>query len=155
MKKKILLQSLLGGFLGLLICYAITIIISLIRGDGDYYSTAPALKIAMGSEIKAVVVQAVVSIVYGMVWANSAVIWEMDHWSILRQTATHLVITSMATFPIAYYMYWMDHSLGGISLYFGIFFLIYLLIWLTQYSAMKKRVGQINAKVKENNLSSK
>lgn len=39
----------------------------------------------------------------------------------------------------------MEHSVWGVVLYFGIFFSIYLIIWLSQYSAMKKRVQKLNA----------
>jgi len=153
MKRKIILRSLLGAPLGLALGYGISIVMSLIMGKGIYYPAAPALEMSLGGELKAVVVQAITMMVYGMVWAGSSVIWEMDNWSILRQTATHLVITSLVTLPIAYFLHWMDHSLGGILQYFGIFFLTYVLIWWSQYSAMKKRVEQFNAKVKEKNLS--
>jgi hypothetical protein len=44
----------------------------------------------------------------------------------------------------------MPHNAKGIALYFGIFFLIYLIVWLSQYSAMKKRVRQINEKLQKN-----
>lgn len=149
MKKKMVLRGLLGAPLGLAVGYLISIGVSLIAGNGKYLAVAPALAQTFGGELKAVIVQAVIMAVYGMIWAGSSVIWEMDDWSILRQTATHLLITSAATFPTAYLMRWMDHSLGGILLYFGFFFGIYLVIWLSLYSAMKKRIEQLNAKVKE------
>lgn len=155
MGKKAFLRSLLGAPLGLAIGYLITIIISLIAGKGAYLAVATMLEQAVGSELKAVAIQAVVVTLYGMMWAGTSVFWEMENWSILRQTITHLLVASLTTLPIAYFMGWMDRSLKGFLVYFGIFFAIYLVIWLSQYSAMKKRVGQINAKVKENNLSSK
>ena len=155
MKKTVVLRSLLGAPLGLALGYLISIVISLIQGEGVYNATAPALVAAMGGELRAVVFQAVITMVYGMVWAGSSVIWEMENWSILRQTVTHLLITSLAPLPIAYYLHWMEHSVRGVLVYFGIFFLIYLLIWLSQYSAMKKRVQQFNARVKEKNQSAK
>lgn len=151
MKKTSLLRSLLGAPLGLAVGFAITIIVSLVKGDGIYYPVVPALEAAMGSELKAVVVQAVVLMLYGAIWAGSSVIWELDGWSILRQSLTHLLITSLATLPVAYFMHWMDHSLMGFVKYFGIFLLIYLVIWLSQYSSMKKRISELNAKVREKN----
>jgi hypothetical protein len=48
-------------------------------------------------------------------------------------------------------MRWMNHSASGILAYFGIFFAIYLIIWLSQYSGMKKRVSEINRKIQESN----
>lgn len=48
-------------------------------------------------------------------------------------------------------MRWMQHTVSGILFYFGIFFVIYLIVWLSQYSAMKKRVDEMNKKVRESN----
>ena len=64
-------------------------------------------------EINAVVAQMIASLLYGAVWAGASVIWEMDDWSLLRQTVTHLLAGSIATFPVAYLMYWMKHSIAG------------------------------------------
>ncbi|HUM84531.1 MAG TPA: DUF3021 domain-containing protein [Lachnospiraceae bacterium] len=151
MRKKILLRCLIGAPIGLAISTLITIIISLTVGDGNYYPVVPELVSDCGNEMNAVLLQALLSLLYGAAWAGASVIWEMENWSILLQTVTHLVICSLATFPIAYFMRWMKHTASGILLYFGIFFAIYLIIWLSQYSSMKKRVEEINRKIHENN----
>jgi len=150
-KNKLLKRCLLGAPIGLAISTAITIAISIIVGDGVYYAVVPELIADCGSEINAVVLQAVLSLLYGAAWAGASVIWEKERWSILKQTAVHLVVCSAATFPVAYFARWMPHNVGGILLYFGIFFLIYLTIWLSQYSAMKKRVQQINERLQDGN----
>ena len=134
MRKKILLRCLIGAPIGLAISTLITIIISLTVGDGNYYPVVPELVSDCGNEMNAVLLQALLSLLYGAAWAGASVIWEMENWSILLQTVTHLVICSLATFPIAYFMRWMKHTASGILLYFGIFFAIYLIIWLSQYS---------------------
>ncbi|WP_432764909.1 DUF3021 family protein [Hungatella effluvii] len=41
----------------------------------------------------------------------------------------------------------MRYSVFGGILYFGIFFVIYFVIWLSQYWTIKKRVMQMNEKV--------
>jgi len=151
MRKKILLRCLIGAPIGLAISTLITIIISLTVGDGNYYPVVPELVSDCGNEMNAVLLQALLSLLYGAAWAGASVIWEMENWSILLQTVTHLVICSLATFPIAYFMRWMKPTASGILLYFGIFFAIYLIIWLSQYSSMKKRVEEINRKIHENN----
>jgi hypothetical protein len=151
MNKKWLLRSLIGMPVGLATSTLITIFISLAIGGGVYYPVVPELITDTGSEINAVLLQAVCSLLYGAAWGGAPVIWEKENWSILRQTLTHLLVTSIATFPIAYFMYWMEHSISGILLYFGIFFAVYLIIWLSQYSTLKKRVQQMDEKVKEKN----
>lgn len=151
MKKNIFLRSILGAPIGVTICCLITIIISLFTGDGAYYPVVPALTESLGSEINAVLVQTLCSILYGAVWGGLSVVWQLEHWSLLKMTATHFTIASAATFPIAWLMHWMPRNLPGILLYFGIFFGIYFGIWLSRYCAIKKRIQELNQKVREQN----
>ena len=155
MKKKLFICCLTGAPIGLAISTIITIIISLIIGDGKFYAVVPELITDCGSEINAVLLQTVCSFLYGAAWTGASVIWEKENWSILRQTVTHLIICSLATFPIAYFMRLMHHSVSGVLIYFGIFLGIYLIVWLSQYSSMKKRVEQMNRRVNEKNFDDK
>ena len=155
MKKKIAIRCLLGAPIGLAISTAIAIAISLVIGDGRFYPVVPELIASCGTEINVVLLQSVCSVLYGAAWAGASVIWEIDDWSILHQTATHLMICSLATFPMAYFMRWMEHSIEGILIYFAIFLAIYFLIWISQYLSIKKRVQQINRKVAQNNCVEK
>lgn len=148
MRKKLLFRCLIGAPIGLAISTMITIIISLIIGDGRYYAVVPEFAVGCGTEINAVLLEALSAMLYGAVWAGASLIWEQESWSLLRQTATHLVICSAATFPIAYFLRWMEASFLGIVKYFGIFFGIYLLVWLWQYGNIKRRIRQINAKMR-------
>lgn len=151
MKKKVAIRCLIGAPLGLAINNMITIVISLIAGDGHYYAVASELIADCGTEINAVLLQTICSLLYGAAWAGASMIWNMDDWSILRQTTTHLIICSLCTFPIAYFMRWMDHSILGFVSYFGTFFVIYFIVWVSQYMAIKKRIQQINSKVRKDN----
>jgi len=144
MKKRVFARILIGGPLGLALSFIIAILISLVKNDGIFYAVVPELVGDCGSELNAVILQSVLSILYGAAWAGASVIWEMENWSILKQTVVHLVICSIATFPIAYFTRWMSHTPAGIALYFGIFFGVYFIIWLYLYSTLKKRVKEIN-----------
>ena len=147
MKKKVLLSCLIGAPIGLALSTAITIAISLTVADGRFYPVVPQLIDDCGSEINAVLLQSVCSLLYGAAWGGASMIWKQESWSFLRQTVTHLIICSFSTFPIAYLMHWMQHSLFGILSYFGIFFGVYLIIWLSSYFFMKKRIAQMNNKL--------
>lgn len=149
MKKEILKRCLLGAPLGLAISTIITILISLFVGDGQYYAVVPALISEMGGELNAVILQAVLSMIYGAAWAGASVVWDAEKWSLLKMTLVHLLITSFATFPIAYFARWMPHNAAGILLYIGIFIAIYAAIWFSQYAAMKKRIAAMNQKLGE------
>ena len=149
MKKKIILRSLLGAPVGMAISYFITILISLTVADGNYYPVVPELIADCGSEMNAVLLQTLFSLLYGAVWGGASVIWDMESWSLLKMTLLHLAICSIVTFPVAYFMQWMPHNIAGFLLYFGIFLAIYLIIWVSQYQSMKKRIDQINQKIQD------
>ena len=146
MASAVVKRCLVGAPIGLAISYLITIFISLIIGDGSYYSAKPELIAECGSEMNAVVYQMIASLLYGAAFGGASVVWETD-WSITRQTVVHLVICSGATLPTAWLMHWMDHSAAGVASYFGIFFAIYFCIWLGLYFGARKNVASLNRKI--------
>ena len=149
--KKIILRSLIGAPIGLAISTIIAIIISLIINDGNFYPVVSTLIDDFGSQINAVLVQSLCSLLYGASWGGASIIWKLDSWSLLRQTATHLIICSSATFPIAYFMHWMPKNLLGIVTYFGIFLAIYFGIWISQYFSIKAKLNELNNSINSNN----
>jgi len=141
-------RCLLGAPLGLALSTVITILISLALGDGRYHAIVPELARDMGGELNAVILQAALSMVYGAAWAGASAIWDAERWSLLKMTLVHLAVTSLATFPIAYFARWMHHSVQGVLLYFGVFVAVYCVVWISQYSAMKKRIRELNERLK-------
>ena len=144
MKRKIVLRSLLGFPLGLVIGYMITIIISLIFADGYYSPCVPELITTMGSEINAVLLQAFLLGVLGSGFAAASVIWEIEDWGLVKQTGIYFLIVSVIMMPIAFVTHWMEHSMKGILSYFGIFFIIFVAIWIIQYAIAKHNVKKMN-----------
>lgn len=144
MKRMVWIRCLLGAGLGISISTVIAIVVSAMLGDGNYYAVHPQLIQDAGSELTAVVLQTVVSVLYGAAWGGASVIWEREDWGLTRQTLTHLVICSLATFPVAYLMRWMDRNVMGILGYFGIFLMIYGVVWMFLYLGTKRRVEKLN-----------
>ena len=119
-----------------------------IRDRGDYSPCVPELVEAMGSEIYAVILQTILCGLLGSSFAASSVIWEIDHWSILKQSAIYFLIASAVMMPVAYLTNWMDHSLIGFAGYFGVFFVIFIAVWVIQYAIWKNKIKKMNAKLK-------
>lgn len=148
--KKALLRGLLGAPLGVFIGYTITILISLVDSRGsEYYPVVPQLAQNMQSEIMAVTFQYVLSAILGFAYAVGSAVFEVEEWSIAKQTILHFIIMISSAFPIAYFCYWMEHTLGGIILYVSIFIGIYLVIWCSQMYFWSKRIKGINDKLKK------
>lgn len=149
MKKKLFLRGVLGFPIGIAIGYVITICISLMWAGGHYSPCVPELAEALGSEIGAVALQALLCGLLGAGFAASSVIWEMESWSIARQTGVYFLIISLIMLPIAYATYWMEHSVAGVLGYFGVFVLIFAVIWGIQFAIGKRNVKKMNEKISE------
>ena len=148
MKRKAVLRGIVGMPVGILIGYAMTVLLSLGWGSGEYLPCAPELTARMGSEMGAVLLQAALCAVLGAAFGASSMIWEIERWSIARQTAAYLFATSLAMMPTAYLLYWMRHSLAGFLSYLGIYLLIFLAIWLGNYFAIRRSIRKMNEKLK-------
>lgn len=146
---KIVQRAILGFPLGVFICTTITVGISLAIGRGSYFPVVPSLAQATHSEISAVVLQYVLSGILGAGFAAGSVIFEVEHWSITRQTVAHFLLSSVLMFPVAYLAHWMEPTFAGVVVYLLVFVVIYALIWLVQYGFWVHKVQQINAKLQE------
>ncbi len=151
MKKKIIMRSILGFPIGVAIGYIITIFVSLCWADGYYYPCVPELIAMMGNEINAVLLQTVLCGALGAVCAAGSVIWEIEHWGIIKQTIIYFAIISFTMMPVSYFAYWMEHSLKGFLSYFGIFALIFIAIWVLEFFVGKYNVKHMNARLHKMN----
>ncbi|MDR0841156.1 MAG: DUF3021 domain-containing protein [Christensenellaceae bacterium] len=149
MLKKTIGRGALGFPLGICIGYVITIGISAVLATGEYHPCVPALVAEFGNELAAVIFQAVLCGVLGAAFAAASVIWEIEKWSIAKQTGIYFLIASLAMLPIAYFAHWMEHSFTGFMLYFGIFITIFVVVWVVQYLVWKSKIQRLNASIEE------
>ncbi|MCI8326450.1 MAG: DUF3021 domain-containing protein [Lachnospiraceae bacterium] len=148
MKIKALLRGILGVPIGIALGYVIAIAFSFFKGEGGYMPCVPELIERAGNEINAVILQTVLSGLLGAAFAAGSIIWELDDWSIVKQTGVYFLISSIAMMPISYVTYWMEHSVAGFLSYFGIFAAIFAVIWLVEYLVFKNMINKINTKLK-------
>lgn len=151
MKKKLIQRGFLGVLLGIAIGYVITVIVSICIGDGLFYPVNLKLVNMMGNELNAILLQTALSGIMGTGFAMASVIWEIDSWSLAKQSGIYFAIACMVMLPISYFANWMPHSTGGILSYVGIFVAIFLFTWLVQYSVLKRKVKKMNEGIKDSN----
>lgn len=147
MKKEILSRIVVGLLGGIVISFLITIGISIFMGDGNYYPCVPILIERMGNELNAVIVQTILSAVLGVGFAGSSFIWEKEDWSLLKQTGIYFTIISVLMMIVAYICEWMEHSVKGVLSYFAIFLVIFVIVWIVQYTIWKRRISKISSKI--------
>lgn len=144
MKRKLISRGVLGVPLGIAIGFVITIIISACVGDGSFYPVTRELMETMGNELNAVILQTILCGIMGACFAMASVIWEMDAWSLAKQSGIYFFVACIVMLPIAYVTNWMKHSVVGILSYVGIFLASFLVVWLMQYCAWKSRIREMN-----------
>ena len=148
MKKKIAARAALGFPIGIAIGNIITVVASLIYGDGGYFVCTEEFIELMGNEAAAAAVQTLLCGIMGAGYAAASVIWEADI-SLLKQTVICFLIYSAILFPIAYFANWMEHSVIGVIIYIAVFAVTFALIWVIQFLMWKSRVKSMNAMLKK------
>lgn len=148
MRRKVFIRTLHGFPVGVLIGYMITIFISLVWGKGSYVACNPDFISTMGNEINAIILQSILCGILGSGFAASSVIWELERWSLARQSATNFLILSVIMMPMAYLLHWMEHTWRGFLSYYGIFALIFIAIWVFMFLCGKYNVTKINENLK-------
>ena len=151
MKKKLIGRGVIGFPVGIAIGYVITVIISICIGDGFFHPVNPELVNEMGSELNAILIQTGLSGIMGTGFAMASVIWEIDSWSLAKQSGIYFSIACVTMFPIAYITNWMKHNAIGILSYVGIFVAIFVITWLVQYFVWKRKVKRMNDGVRKSN----
>ena len=131
--------------------HIITLIISACIADGTFYSVTPELAERMGNELNAVILQTVLCGVLGAGFAAASVIWELDSWSLAKQSGMYFLVIGVILLPIAYVTNWMQHTVAGFLSYIGIFVGIFVAVWLSQYLCWKQRIKKINDRVRHGN----
>ena len=144
MKNQIIKRGLVGFPVGIAIGFVITLIISACIRDGSYYPVTPELIGSMGNELNAVILQTVLCGIMGSGFAMASVIWDVDSWSLAKQSAIYFLIACIIMFPIAYIANWMKHSIAGVLSYVCIFIVIFVVVWITQYLSWKRKIKRMN-----------
>lgn len=149
MKKKLLVRALLGIPVGISVGFLITVLISAAIGDGAFYPVAPILMERVGGELRAVALQTGLCALMGAGFAMASVIWELDSWSLARQSGVYFLAAAALVLPVAYLAGWMEPSLVGFLSYLGIFVAIFVGMWLSQYLIWRARIRKMNADVQK------
>ncbi|MGN1423346.1 MAG: DUF3021 domain-containing protein [Oscillospiraceae bacterium] len=149
MKKKIIGRTVVGFFIGIAIGQIISVLISLISGEGRFLVCVPQFTEMIGNEAAAAAIQTLLCGVMGTGYAAASLIWESEKLNIAAQTGICFGIYAVSLLPIAYFTNWMEHSVLGVLGYIGIFAASFVVVWLNQYLLLKRRIKAINAKMQQ------
>ena len=143
-KKAIAKRAVLGFIYGVFIGQTILIIESLFMRDGNFYAVSASLLELAGTKIAAVIIQYFLTGIIGLTFASTTVIFEMDEWSLLRQSITHFIITSIVMYIAGFLCGWFPHTVGSTLVWFGVFVVVYLIFWVCFSLYYKNKVKKMN-----------
>lgn len=146
--KKAILRGLIGIPIGIAISTTIVLIISLRHGR-LLLIPPQMLEHFNGCELTAFANQYILSCIIGFTFAAASCIFEVDKWSMAMQTFLHFLIISIVFLPVSMMAGWMGTTLLDISIYLGIFIVMYIGIWGILYLQWKRKIQQLNEKLKE------
>ena len=141
---KIIKRAILGFIYGVFIGQTILILESLMAGDGNFYAVSTYLVKHTSTRIAAVIAQYFITGIIGLCFASTTVIFEMDNWSIIAQTALHFVINSIVMYVSGFLCGWFPHTVGSTLIWFGVFIVVYVIIWICFTAYYRKKTKEIN-----------
>ena len=141
--KKAILRGLIGIPIGVFISTTIGLIISLIYGELSVVSNIGIIS----NPLTAYTFQYIISIVLGFTFAAGSAIFEVDSWSLAKQSIIHFLLSSLVYLPCAIIAGWVPVKMIAILYYFITFISIYIMIWAIQYFVWKDRIKKLNQKL--------
>ena len=90
----------------------------------------------------------VMSGLLGAVNMGSTTIYSLEHWSLMRCTLTHFLITMSCMCLVGFSMGWFDLRQSVTLWMLAICVVIYFIIWLIMYLMYKRQIRRINTALK-------
>lgn len=137
--KKFLIRGLYGIPLGVFISQAISVIYALI-----YPNDIPS---------NIIVTQFFIASLFGFYCSAISTIFEVDTWSLLKQTVIHFICCSVVYFPVAMFAGWIPKGINNPIFIqsFISFIIIYCIVWFSFKSYWKAKAKEINKELKKLN----
>lgn len=136
--KKFFIRGLLGIVIGVFINQLVLFLLAM-KGN------------VLEIESNIVISQFIISSIIGFYCAGISIIFDIEEWSLLRQTTTH----SVAMFPyflVSIYAGWMPINLIGKVIFILIYILVYVIIWFSIRKYWKKKAKELNEELKKRNI---
>lgn len=99
-------------------------------------------------EASTVITQFAISTLVGFYCSGVSVIFDIEEWSLLRQTIVHSILM-LPYFPIAVYAGWMPVNPIGRIVFALNYILVYFIIWFSIKRYWQKKAREINKELKK------
>jgi len=134
--------------IGFLMGMAVGDLISWLTGAFGSSIVSPALLARMNGEAGAIVVQTLLSGLYGMATMGGTVLYDIERWPLALATAVHCLIVAGLYAPIALLLGWAAGA-ADVLVMVGILLAAFFLIWLVMYLRYKAQVRGMNEMIQK------
>ena len=146
MKDRLVNKLALGFIFGAIVGTLIVLLINTIS-KSSYHIATPDLAEAIGTEA-AVILQTLLSGLYGLVCIGGTEFFRIEKWSLLRSTMTHLVCILVSFTTIGLILKWIRFDLP--SLLFLLFIAVaYFIIWIIMSIRWKRSIREMNSELEK------
>ena len=98
----------------------------------------------------ALVIQAVVSGIYGGLVIGATVAYDVEKWSVLKSTAVHCIITLVLYYATGFLLHWfLITDIVEILIMLGVFVVVYTSIWFINYIRYKSDIKEFNEELQK------
>lgn len=150
MKRRLINHFLFGLPLGVTYGLLVTLGYSYAWGAHVYSPSTPVFVSASSNSLNVLSFSILIWALMGALFAVAVLIFEMDHWSLARQTLTHFCVTLVGFMALAYLAGWYPLNLTSLSSEVLVFVVIYLVFWFSSMLRTRRNVAAINRKIKKN-----
>ena len=146
MKDRIVNKLALGFIFGAISGTLIVLLINTIS-KSSYHIATPELAEAIGTEA-AVILQTLLSGLYGLVCIGGTEFYRIERWSLLRSTMTHLLCILVSFSIVGLILRWIHFDIPSL-LFLLTIAVVYFIIWLIMSLRWKKSIREMNSELEK------
>ena len=146
MKDRLVNKLALGFIFGAVSGTLIVLLINIIA-KSSYHIATPDLAEAIGTEA-AVILQILLSGLYGLVCIGGTEFFRIEKWSLLRSTMTHLVCILVSFTAIGLILRWIRFDLPSL-LFLLTIAVTYFIIWIIMSIRWKRSIREMNSELEK------
>jgi|GEM_PF-829869 len=135
--KQLLIRIIWGGIIGLAIGHTVYLIHALV---GNVITLYP----------KDIIIHYLTTLAVGMWCSGISIVFDIEEWSILRQTITHSLLLA-PYLPFAFYIGWVPPTTIGKILFVLFYFVVYFIIWFCFKLYWTKKAKELNEELERLN----
>ncbi|MBU5438037.1 DUF3021 domain-containing protein [Tissierella sp. MSJ-40] len=91
----------------------------------------------------------------GFYFITISMVFNIDNWSLLKQTIVHFILMSVVYFPVSVYAGWIPVPTVAKIIFIIFYVLISIIVWLSFKAYWKKKAMEINKQLELRNKQTK